>query len=98
MNPDRVTCNVSASLETAADTSKTGAAARDNTDLLMRRAQGFSHESAQGEYGQAVLAKNLQHQRLANEQWDGHDNLSGSVTNGVHGLVNAKMSSINRLG
>ncbi|AUI61001.1 hypothetical protein [Amycolatopsis sp. BJA-103] len=97
-NQERVTLNLGQTLDTAQSTKKTGAEARDNTDLLHQRAQNFSYEGAQGEYGQAVVEKDRFNQRLANEQWDGHDRTSNALTNGAHSLVNARDMSINRLG
>ncbi|QXV62311.1 hypothetical protein [Amycolatopsis sp. TNS106] len=96
-NSERVTVHVGQTLDTAQATKKTGAEARDNTDLLHQRAQNFSYEGAQGEYGQAVLEKDRLNKALANEQWDGHDRTSNSLTNGAHTMVNARDMSINRL-
>ncbi|MFD5250567.1 hypothetical protein ACFWIW_38875 [Amycolatopsis sp. NPDC058340] len=97
-NTDRVTVRVGETLETAQTTKATGAAARDNTDLMQRRAQGFNDEGAQGQYGDAIVATDRRNQRLANEQWEGHDQTSNALTNGVHALTNARDQSIARLG
>ncbi|ONF72567.1 hypothetical protein [Amycolatopsis keratiniphila] len=97
-NTDRVTVRVGETLETAQTTKATGAAARDNTDLMHRRAQGFHEEGAQGQYGDAIVATDRRNQRLANEQWNSHDLTSNALTNGVHSLTNARDQSIARLG
>lgn len=97
MNGERVTCYVGNTLDTAQATKVAGSQGRDNTDAVQNRAQGFSQYDAQGNYGQAVVDTDRRNQRLANEQWDGHDQMYGSVTNGAHSLQNACRSSINRL-
>ncbi|GAB3728249.1 hypothetical protein GCM10027598_48520 [Amycolatopsis oliviviridis] len=97
-NTDRVTCHVSETLDAATGTKTTGAAGRDNTDHLQRGTQEFTYEAARSPYGDAVLAAGSRNQRLANEQWDTHDQMHGSVTNGVHSLVNARDSAIARMG
>ncbi|MFI7120814.1 hypothetical protein [Amycolatopsis sp. NPDC049868] len=95
---DRVTCHVSSSLDAAQTTKATGTAARDTTDLMYVRAQGFNEEGAQGLYGGAVMEADRRNRRLANEQWDGHDQMSCAVSNGVHRLKDACDQSIVRLG
>ncbi|MFE5566971.1 hypothetical protein ACFQ68_18435 [Amycolatopsis japonica] len=97
MNGERVTCYVGSTLDTAQATKAAGSYGRENTDSVQNRAQGLSQYDAQGTYGQAIVDKDRRNQRLANEQWDGHDQMYSSVTNGAHSLQNACRSSINRL-
>lgn len=97
MNGERVTCYVGNTLDTAQTTKVVGSQARDNTDSVQSRAQGLSQYDAQGDYGRAIVDNDRRNQRLANEQWDGHDQMCGSVTNGAHSLMNARTRSISRL-